>query len=212
MSPWGPSAAAMGLEQVLAQMPAAVMVVEAPSRRIVHANVRAREMTERQLGRPIPVQFEAYSPRTASWLEVHAYPSKDGLSVYSRDVSERKRAEEEINRRAEQQALVAELGQRALTSDDLQSLLDDAVALVVRTLDVEFAGVAELAPGGEEIIFRAGVGWLEGVVGRRIEREGPDSLMGHTLRCREPVIVEDMATDRRFKASAIARTHGSPAR
>ena len=42
------------------------------------------------------VRFEAYSPRTDSWLEVQAYPSKDGLSIYSRDVTERKRANEEL--------------------------------------------------------------------------------------------------------------------
>jgi PAS domain S-box-containing protein len=41
-------------------------------------------------------RFEAYSPRTDSWLEVHAYPSKDGLSIYSRDVTERKRTEEQL--------------------------------------------------------------------------------------------------------------------
>jgi hypothetical protein len=32
--------------------------------------------------------------------------------------------------------------------------------------------------------------------------------MGYTLRCREPVIVEDMATDQRFRASAGARITG----
>lgn len=37
--------------------------------------------------------FEAYFDRTDSWYEVTAYPSQNGLSVYFKDVSERKRSE-----------------------------------------------------------------------------------------------------------------------
>src|SRR3954462_7376537 len=55
----------MGLERVVAQMPAAVMVVEAPTGRIVHVNARAREMTERQLGRPMPLEL------TPDWEVFH---------------------------------------------------------------------------------------------------------------------------------------------
>ena len=43
----------MGVEEVLGPLPAAVVVVEAESRRIVYANPRARQMTA-QLGRSIP--------------------------------------------------------------------------------------------------------------------------------------------------------------
>ncbi len=42
------------------------------------------------------VQFEEYYPPTNSWFEVSAYPSKSGLSVYFKDVSSRKNAEEQI--------------------------------------------------------------------------------------------------------------------
>jgi PAS domain-containing protein len=66
MSSWGPSVVTgMGLEQVVAQMPAAVLVVEAPSGTIIHANARARDMTERQLGRPLPAEL------TADWDIFH---------------------------------------------------------------------------------------------------------------------------------------------
>jgi PAS domain-containing protein len=47
----------MGLEQVVAQMPAAVLVVDARSHRIVHANVRPRDVTERPPERPIPPEL-----------------------------------------------------------------------------------------------------------------------------------------------------------
>jgi PAS domain S-box-containing protein len=82
------------------------------------------EQLHTALGEHKAVQFEAYSPRTESWLEVHAYPSKDGLSVYSRDVSERKRAEERFSevREAERRRIA-----RDLHDDALQELTDALV-------------------------------------------------------------------------------------
>jgi PAS domain S-box-containing protein len=154
-----------------------------------------------------PVQFETYFAAKDTWFEAHAYPSESGLSIYFRDVSERKRMEHERQRWSREQGLVADLGLRALASDDLQALMDEAVELVGRRLDVALAMIAEMPPGSDEAIFRAGVGWREGVVGRAIER-GHDSQAGYTLLRGEPVIAEDQANDPRFKRSALADEHG----
>ena len=154
------------------------------------------------------VEFETRSPVTGRWMDVRLYPSEAGLSIYVHDITERKRAEEELRRRAEQQALVAELGRRALASDDLQWVLEEAVGLLVRTLGVELACVAELPADRDEVILRAGVGWREGYIGRRFER-GRDSQVGYTLLRGEPVIAEDQANDPRFKRSALADEHGA---
>jgi PAS domain S-box-containing protein len=40
-----------------------------------------------------PADFETYLAPSDEWIEVHAYPSESGLSVYYRNVSERKRSE-----------------------------------------------------------------------------------------------------------------------
>jgi diguanylate cyclase (GGDEF)-like protein/PAS domain S-box-containing protein len=40
-----------------------------------------------------PVHFEAFYPPFNYWYEVHAYPDEDGLSVYFRDVTERKQSQ-----------------------------------------------------------------------------------------------------------------------
>jgi PAS domain S-box-containing protein len=39
------------------------------------------------------VHFEEHDPPRDTWVEVHAYPSEDGLAVYFRDITERKRTE-----------------------------------------------------------------------------------------------------------------------
>ena len=170
-------------------------------------DVRSSE-AHRALREQAVVEFETRSPVTGRWMDVRLYPSEAGLSIYVHDITERKRAEEELRRRAEQQALVAELGRRALASDDLQWVLEEAVGLLVRTLGVELACVAELPADRDEVILRAGVGWREGYIGRRFER-GRDSQVGYTLLRGEPVIAEDQANDPRFKRSALADEHGA---
>ena len=43
----------------------------------------------------VAVEFEATDGEGKTWFEVRAYPSNDGVSVFFRDISERKRAEDE---------------------------------------------------------------------------------------------------------------------
>jgi len=53
----------------------------------------------RAVAKQRPAHFEARSRTTpGSWFEVHAYPSDGGLSVYLRDITERKLVEEERER------------------------------------------------------------------------------------------------------------------
>ncbi|MDQ5826880.1 MAG: PAS domain S-box protein [Chloroflexota bacterium] len=49
------------------------------------------------------VHFEEFYAPLNTWVEVHAYPSEGGLSVYFQDITERKRAQEEL--RESQEAL-----------------------------------------------------------------------------------------------------------
>ena len=60
------------------------------------------EQYHRAVGEQTPVEFELFYPPLGGWYEVRAYPSKDGLAVYSQDITERKRAEEAL-RRSEQE-------------------------------------------------------------------------------------------------------------
>ncbi|MBA3474441.1 MAG: PAS domain S-box protein [Rubrobacter sp.] len=154
------------------------------------------------------VYFEGYSSATDTWYEVYVYPSEEGLAVYSRDITERKRAEKELETRTRQQAIVAELGYRALSGMDLQALMNEAVTLVAETLEIEYSKVVELLSEGDELLLRAGVGWKEGLVGRATEKTGVGSQAGFTLLSEEPVVVEDFGEEERFSASALLREHG----
>ncbi|MBI3909452.1 MAG: PAS domain S-box protein [Armatimonadetes bacterium] len=133
--------------------------------------------------------------------------------------AETEAAEEALRARERQQAAVAELGRRALAGADLFTLMDEAVALIARTLAVEYAKVLELLPDGKELFLRAGVGWKEGLVGHATVGAGTDSQAGYTilarppmiaagLRSGEPVIVEDLRIETRFSGPPLLHEHG----
>ncbi|WP_017715652.1 PAS domain-containing protein [Kamptonema formosum] len=49
----------------------------------------------------VAVEFEEFYPQLNLWLEVHAYPDRDGLSVYLKDITERVRAEQALKFQAD---------------------------------------------------------------------------------------------------------------
>jgi PAS domain S-box-containing protein len=65
-------------------------------------------MHVRAMGTGKMVQWETYSPHLQMWVEVRAYPSPNGLSVYFQDISERKRAEEALRGSEERLRLLIE--------------------------------------------------------------------------------------------------------
>lgn len=165
-----------------------------------------RQIT-RAMEEGITTSFETMSPVLDTWIAGRAYPSMDGLSVYFQDVTDRKRVEEEMRARTRQQKAVADLGQRALATADLQRLLEEATRLVAGVLGLEYCNVLELLPGGEKLLLRAGVGWKEGYVGQAKVRAGRESQSGYTLLSDEPVIVENLRHERRFVGPPYLREH-----
>ncbi len=124
------------------------------------------------------------------------------------DVTERKRAEQELAGRLRQQAIVTELGQYALATPDSQVIMEKAVILLADALDVEYTKVLELLPEGKALRLRAGVGWKEGMVGSATVGTDTNSQAGYTLLSAEPVIVEDLRSEARFTGPSLLRDHG----
>lgn len=131
--------------------------------------------------------------------------SPSHLAGVTLDITKRKRDEEEITTRVRQQEAVARLGQRALANDGLKPLMDEAVDSVVRTLGVEFCKIVELLPSGEELLMRSGAGWEEGVVG---SSGSLDPQASFTLDSEEPVIIEDLWEESRFRPAPLLEEHG----
>jgi DNA-binding NarL/FixJ family response regulator/signal transduction histidine kinase len=80
--------------------------------------------------------------------------------------------------------------------------MEEAVALVSSTLEVQYARIDELLPGGQELRLSAGAGWTDDVIESRTAPVGSRSLAGYTLSIGEPVIVDALASDPRFDVPA----------
>ncbi|MUG93952.1 response regulator [Scytonema sp. UIC 10036] len=80
----------------------------------------------------LPVQFEAFCPHLDMWLEVRVYPQADGLTIYSHDISDRKRSELEREQfLAREQAARAE----AEAQERRSTFLAEASRLLASSLD-----------------------------------------------------------------------------
>ncbi|HEX8918025.1 MAG TPA: PAS domain S-box protein [Chloroflexota bacterium] len=130
-----------------------------------------------------------------------------GVQGIARDVTERRRAEEELRAREQKQRIVAEIGQHALASTDLEALFDDSVSAAAETLGAEYCSLLELSSDGSQLASRAGVGWHSGVVGAASVGSGPESQAGYALATQEPVIVDDIELETRFTVPAILHEH-----
>jgi PAS domain S-box-containing protein len=74
----------------------------------------------------------------------------------AQDVTDRKEAEHELERRARQQAAIASLGRRALAGADLESLIAAALKTTAETLEVDHVRVIELRSVDRAFMLHAG--------------------------------------------------------
>jgi len=109
-----------------------------------------------------------------------------------------------------QEAVVA-LGRRSIAPPDLAVLVQDAAALMATMLDLEHSGVAEFTAddSGLEIKLRLGKTETEepGAAIHQVGFGGNESLAGHALELAHPVIVENLALEKRFQEKTL-RKHG----
>jgi len=115
----------------------------------------------------------------------------------------------ELAARVRQQEAAAALGRRALEGCEVDDLMTEAVGRVVDVLDTDYCAVLDFDADTDEFQLRQGVGWDEGVVGTATVSAGAtDSQAAYTLASRDPVVVEDLATETRFSGPDLLTSHG----
>lgn len=163
-----------------------------------------RGVVERVRTAGAPVRGDSITYDGRSW-DVSYVPievaGRFAVGVVATDAYERDVVLAEAKSSASRHAALAEYSFMAVLAEDLKPLFDEAVALLVRELDLEFAALLELLPGGVQFAIRAQVGYR--LPEDAILAGGAASQEGYTLTSPEPVIVEDLAAELRFSPSAI---------
>lgn len=112
---------------------------------------------------------------------------------------------EEMVRR---QRLLADFGDFAQQSDDLDAVLMEACRLVGAALGTDLAKVLEIVEDGLTLFVRAGIGWQPGVVGEVHLSMGEHSSETFAIKEGVPVITPDIREEERFEFPAFMKAAG----
>lgn len=117
------------------------------------------------------------------------------------DASEslRRKDAAELRSRERQHVALAQLTQRALDGEDLNTVMDEATNLVCRTLEVTYCDVLQFVDEDRALIVRACVGDTDDIVGEKIIDIKAVSYADFVQESMEPVVIEDLNTETRFR-------------
>lgn len=166
----------------------------------------------------VPLSFETESlVNPGSWWEIHLHPMEDGLEVYFRDITERKRAEADLQR------LNLVLKARSDSSHALLHAVDESAYLnEVCRIVTEDCGHAMMWIGFVEhdedktirVVAHAGfeAGYLETLKVTWADSERGRGPAGTAIRTGKPALCCNMLTDPKFapwREAALARGYAS---
>lgn len=115
------------------------------------------------------VEFQAFYPPLNMWVEVHAYPAKDGLSVYFQDITQRQEAAAELQRQNLRSQLFAEVSLNIRRSLHIDEILQTSVTEVQKFLQADRVFIFELwQDGSGKVVKEAVVPGCSPILGRNI--------------------------------------------
>lgn len=136
------------------------------------------------------------------------YQDSPCIQLVYRDITGRKKVEEELKIHIRQQKAIAKLGQKALAGGDLFSMMQETVNIITEPLSADYSCILELFTNKmDAFLLHVGRGWKHGTVGNILSDAKADSLAGYTMLSNKPVIVEDFQKETRFKTCTIFRDH-----
>jgi PAS domain S-box-containing protein len=106
------------------------------------------------------------------------------------------------------QQVLADFGDFALRSEDLDEVLTEACRLVGEALGTSRAKVLEIQHAEQSLWVRAGVGWAPGVVGQLRLPMRENSSETFAIEAAEPVISQDIGKEERFEVPPFMKEAG----
>lgn len=138
---------------------------------------------------------------------------RTGILELIEERTDERAAESERDARFDQQRAVADLGRLALAGTSVERMFEAALTSVCERLGADVAGVLELMPDGRSMRLVASHGFGEQALPAEgglhsIDAELP-SLAAYAMARSEPVIIENLVSDERFRASGLLLASGA---
>jgi len=144
----------------------------------------------RALERGEPASFETLYEPGPSWLELHAYPDAEGVSVYFHDVSERKQAEAERERQLLRGETLLRVVRGFAAEGDSQRLVGTIAEEAMRLLGGDRVVVARWDAQREQL---TPIATTDGSDDDAFTTDVADTSIGLAVQRRRPVIVNHPA-------------------
>ena len=106
------------------------------------------------------------------------------------------------------QRVLADFGEFALRSDDLDAILTEACRLVGEAMGTGRAKILEIQEDGRFLLVRAGIGWPPDIVGRVRLEMSERSSESFSIKAGKPVITRDIREEHRFEVPAFMKQAG----
>ena len=150
---------------------------------------------ERVLRTGKAVSVEEYLQPWDRWYEANIFPVEDGMALYARDVTIRKRAMEITTRLARTTALRADISACLADERDVSMMLRRVCELLVEHLDVAFARVWTADDEGTMLLLQASAGMYTHIDGGHRAVPVGKFKIGRIAATRRPHITNDVAND-----------------
>jgi PAS domain S-box-containing protein len=108
---------------------------------------------------------------------------------------------------ARQDAL-ANFGDLALRSNDLQAILTEGCRLIGGALGADLAKIMEIEPDRNTALVRAGVGWRPGIVGERRVSLSGNTSEAYAIGEGKPITTPNISSESRFDIPDFMHEHG----
>lgn len=163
------------------------------------------------------LSFTDHYPSLDLWYKTNLYPSPEGLTVFVKDVSKEKRAENKIAKKSRLYQFISHINQTIVRVPDEETLFREAcdIAINIGTFKMAWVGKLDEDTGSVEPVRYAGKenGYLakSRIILSDIKRPGT-SPVGKSIREDEYVICNDIENDpgmTAFKEDALALEYRS---
>ena len=143
----------------------------------------------------------------ASYFSLPVANHRNGIGCIVLEVTERKKTQTDLANRIKQQAVIAQLGQLALSGLELPALFEQTTILVTQSLNVDSCKILELVPDADILVLRSSIGFESDLLDNITVETNYKSQAGYALLSGKTVILDNLNEENRFTASFLLHQH-----